>query len=221
MPCFNEESGIRAIFKSRPSLIDEIVVIDNNSTDGTSCFAKQGGAKVVFLEKRGYGMAYAAGLPHTTGDIIIMMDGDNSYPLSGIENFLYLIEEKKYDFLTGCRFPLKNKNAMPMIKRVANKVISSFIRNSFGIPLVDSQSGMFVVSREIIDKIVPKNNGMAFTHEIKIRAWLDKDILCGEIHIDYGPRIGKVKYRPIRDGGKTLLGAIKLAWYFKIMRRNV
>ena len=78
-PCFNEEEGIKMILKNKPDFIDEVVVIDNNSTDKTSKIAKNLGARVVFENKQGYGQSYLTGFKNVVGDIIIAMDGDNSY----------------------------------------------------------------------------------------------------------------------------------------------
>lgn len=58
IPCYNEEEGIKKVLRDMPSFVDEVVVVDNNSTDNTGKVAKSLGAKVVFEPKRGYGSAY-------------------------------------------------------------------------------------------------------------------------------------------------------------------
>ena len=67
IPCYNEEDGIRSVIESMPSYVDEIVVVDNNSTDRTGEIARSLGAVVVFQPVKGYGAAYQAGLPAATG----------------------------------------------------------------------------------------------------------------------------------------------------------
>ena len=80
IPCYNEEDGIRVTLADMPALVDEVIVVDNNCTDRTAEVAAAMGAKVVVESKPGYGAAYKAGFGAATGDIIITMDGDATYP---------------------------------------------------------------------------------------------------------------------------------------------
>jgi glycosyltransferase involved in cell wall biosynthesis len=210
MPCHNEERGLKEIFAKIPKCIDEVIIVDNNSSDDTAAIAKRHNAKVFFLEKLGYGLAYQAGLSEVTGDLIVMMDADNTYPTSEIKNFITAIIEKNYDFLTGCRFPLRNKNAMPRYKQISNYFISWMIRKYFKIDLVDSQSGMFVFKKELLPEIMSVNPGMGFSQEIKIKAWLNPSIRCKELHISYQKRVGKVKFQAIKEGLKNLYDVLLL-----------
>ena len=61
IPCFNEEKGIKKILEHKPLFIDEIIVIDNDSTDRTAKIAKKLGAQVIFEKRKGYGQAYLTG----------------------------------------------------------------------------------------------------------------------------------------------------------------
>ena len=79
LPCYNEENGLREVFRDLPPCMDEVIVVDNNSTDKTSQVARDLGATVVLEKKQGYGAAYKAGLRRATGDIIVTMDGDLSH----------------------------------------------------------------------------------------------------------------------------------------------
>ena len=79
IPCLNEEQGIEQILRAMPEFVDEVVVVDNNSTDRTSDVAASLGAKVVREEVRGYGRAYKRGFADATSDIIITLDGDHFY----------------------------------------------------------------------------------------------------------------------------------------------
>ncbi len=205
IPCYNEARGIEEMFQNKPSFIDEVIVVDNNSDDNTADVAKQYGASVLFLKKRGYGLACREGLLRAKGDIIIMMDGDNSYPLSEAEKFLIHIETKGCDFLSGARFPLTDTKAMPLVKILSNSFISCLIRRFFGINLIDSQSGMLIFKSCLLKEILPSNPDMAFSQAIKLKAWLNPSIQCGELHIGYYVRKGgRSKFRPLRDGMSVL-----------------
>lgn len=204
IPCYNEEKGLKRILQKKPLFIDEVIVVDNNSDDGTASIARQYGATVLSVKERGYGLAYQRGLSQANGDIIVMIDGDNSYPISEVEKFLIHMETKDYDFLTGRRFPLTDKRAMPFVKRLSNHFISYLVRKYLRINLIDSMSGMFVLKNCLLKESLALSSGMTFTAEIKLKAWLTPGIKCGELHINYHTRIGTVKFRPMQDGIRVL-----------------
>jgi glycosyltransferase involved in cell wall biosynthesis len=73
IPCHNEEEGIRVVIQRMPrALVDEIVVVNNASTDRTEEVALELGARVVREERKGYGLAYRTGLAAASGDIIMV-----------------------------------------------------------------------------------------------------------------------------------------------------
>src|SRR3984893_8968595 len=84
IPCLNEEHGIEKILRSMPDLVDETIVVDNNSTDRTAEVARSLGAKVIREEVRGYGRSYKRGFANATGDLIITLDGEHSYPVDAL-----------------------------------------------------------------------------------------------------------------------------------------
>ncbi len=84
IPCLNEEKGIAKVLKGMPDCVDEVVVVDNGSMDGTAAVAESLGAKIIFEKEKGYGRAYGAGLPVATGDVIVTLDGDGQYPSAAI-----------------------------------------------------------------------------------------------------------------------------------------
>src|SRR5690606_11546985 len=96
IPCKNEEAALYSMLLKLPSYIDEVVVVDNNSEDNTAKVAKAFGAKV-YTEKRtdngvGYGFAHQTGMRKATGDIIIALDGDDTYPLKHIKHIVAYME---------------------------------------------------------------------------------------------------------------------------------
>src|SRR5271163_3668926 len=88
IPCLNEEQGIEKVLRRMPSFVDEVIVVDNGSTDRTSDVARSLGAQVIREEVRGYGRSYKRGFASATGDIIITLDGDHSYPPDAISYLL-------------------------------------------------------------------------------------------------------------------------------------
>jgi len=205
IPCFNEQFGLKNIFDSMLDFIDEVIVVDNNSTDKSKKIAEIYATKVVTEEQRGYGAALLKGLKYIKGDIVALMDGDGSYPIGSLKTILIFMEDGKFDFVSGCRFPLADFKVMPIENRLCNYFISGLIRLIFRIELRDSQSGIMVFKKDIIDIVKVNSIGMGFSQELKIKAWLNSNIRCGEIHIPYSARMGRTKFRKINDSSKNLL----------------
>ena len=214
IPCYNEEDGVREVIGRIPRpLVDEIVVVDNNCTDRTAEVASSLGARVVEQKIPGYGAAYKAGLAAATGDVIITMDGDGTYPPEDIERLVNILVEKRWDFLSASRFPLTDPKAMNFTNRIGNWVLTVTAMVLFFVPIRDSQTGMWVFRRVLLPRLKLTSDGMPFSQEIKLEAILRK-ARFGEAHIPYGARIGEVKLQKWRDGWLNLshLVAKRFGW---------
>lgn len=102
LPALNEEKNIAKVLKNikENNTVDEIIVVDNNSTDNTSNIAKEMGAKVILCKKRGKGYAMEAGLEKAQGDIVAFVDADICNYKKGFINLLTdPIINKKADFV--------------------------------------------------------------------------------------------------------------------------
>jgi len=203
IPCYNEEDGVREVIGRLPASVDEIVVVDNNCTDRTAEVARSLGARVVAERTPGYGAAYKAGLAAATGDVVITMDGDGTYPPESIQALVDQMVDRKWDFLSASRFPLTDPRAMPFTNRLGNWVLTISAAVLFGKPIRDSQSGMWVFRRPVLERLHLTSDGMAFSEEIKLEALL-KGCQFGEGHIPYGARVGEVKLQKWKDGWENL-----------------
>jgi len=204
IPCYNEEDGVRQVIgPCPPGVVDEIVVVDNNCTDRTAEVARSLGAVVVSEPRPGYGAAYKAGFRAATGDVIVTLDGDGTYPPEAIPQLLDTLVEKRWDFLSACRFPLADKAAMGLTNQLGNWVLTATAMLLFFKPIRDSQSGMWVFRRGVLERLRVTSDGMPFSQEIKLEAIL-KGYRFGETHIPYGARIGEVKLQKWRDGWLNL-----------------
>jgi hypothetical protein len=209
IPCHNEERGIEKILSDRHDFIDEVIVVDNNSTDETTNVAKRLGAKVIFEKKIGYGNAYLAGFKYATGDIIVTMDGDDSYSIKEVPGLLKILLDENLDFISGCRFPLKKKRSMKRINRIGNFLLTLFFNILVLKNIKDSQSGMWVFKKKILSRIDLTSAGMPFSEEIKMEILLNKKIRFKEINIFYRERTGQVKLKIWRDGLLNMLFLFK------------
>lgn len=209
IPCYNEEEGVRHVIGSLPASVDEIVVVDNNSTDRTAEVAGSLGARVVSEKRKGYGAAYKAGLPAATGDVTVTMDGDGSYPADQIEEVVDYLVAKDLDFVSASRFPLQNPEAMTSTNKLGNAILTGAMFVLFGRSIKDSQSGMWVYRTKVLPLMTLTSDGMPFSEEIKIEAIRNRRIRFGEYHVRYYQRIGEVKLEKWRDGFRNLFFLVK------------
>jgi len=220
IPCHNEEDGVRAVIEQMPTdIVDEILVVDNASTDKTAEVATSLGARVVYEGRKGYGRAYKTGFANARGDIIVTMDGDGTYPPDSIPLLLYVLIEEKVDFITARRWYSKRGEVKSPIRLLGNAVLSGTMMALFFKFIVDSQSGMWVFRREILNKVSPRSDTMALSEELKILAFTHPELRCLELPIYYGERIGRSKLNIWRDGFGNLFFLAKLRLTLRRRRR--
>ena len=209
IPCLNEEEGLGKILSRIPSFVDEVIVVDNNSTDGTAKIAGGLGARVIREEVRGYGRAYKTGLLHAQGDVIVTLDGDHSYPVDAVSYLLEALFTLRVGFVSASRFPIQNPKSMSFKNLVGNKLLSLLMSLLYLRWIRDSQSGMWIFYREALQKMNLKSDGMAFSEEIKIEALRHPQIGFREISINFSNRAGEKKLQPFKDGWSNLIFLFK------------
>jgi glycosyltransferase involved in cell wall biosynthesis len=209
IPCLNEEQGIALVLRKVPEFVDEVIVVDNNSTDRTSEVAASLGAKVIREEVRGYGRSYKRGFANATSDLIVTLDGDHSYPVDALSYLLEAFLHLNVDFLTASRFPVRDPAAMSFKNHMGNLVLSLAMSLLYFRWVRDSQSGMWVLRRSILKQMRLESDGMAFSEEIKIEALKNPEVRFGEISIQYSSRLGETKLNPWSDGMQNLWLMVK------------
>jgi glycosyltransferase involved in cell wall biosynthesis len=200
IPCLNEEPGLERVLRDLPELVDEVIVVDNDSTDRSAEVALRMGAVVVRESRRGYGRAYKKGFSHATGDIVVTLDGDYSYPADGLNDLLDAFMNRRVGFLSASRFPILDSRSMTMKHKIGNTVLSALMSILFLRRVRDSQSGMWVFRRDALNKMKLRSNGMAFSEEIKIEAMCNPSIGFEEVSVGFSNRLGKKKLQPWKDG---------------------
>jgi len=209
IPCYNEEEGLRQLLPKIPDIVDEVLIVDNASTDNTARVARGLGARVVEEKIKGYGRAYKTGFKNATGDIIITMDGDGTYPPESIALLLYILFEEDVDFVSARRWRSKSLQRKSPIRIFGNIILSFTMAALYLCYVVDSQSGMWVFKRTVLPNLKLSSDGMALSEEIKIEAFSNKNIKTLEIPIYYGERVGTSKLNIWRDGILNLLFLFK------------
>jgi glycosyltransferase involved in cell wall biosynthesis len=209
IPCLNEEQGIELVLRRMPEFVDEVIVVDNGSTDRSSDVARSFGAQVIRESVRGYGRAYKTGFASATGDIIVTLDGDHSYPPDAISYLLEAFLHLDVEFLSASRFPVRDRQSMSLKHKVGNIILSLAMSVLYFRWVRDSQSGMWVFRRSMLNGMNLVSDGMAFSEEIKIEALKSDRVRFAELSILYTSRLGEIKLNPWRDGFYNLWFLVK------------
>jgi dolichol-phosphate hexosyltransferase len=213
IPCLNEEQGIEGVLRAMPDFVDQVIVVDNGSTDRTSDIARRLGAQVIREDVRGYGRSYKRGFADATGDLIVTLDGDHSYPADALSYLIEAFLHLDVDFLNASRFPVRDSRGMSFRNRIGNVILSLAVSILFLRWVRDSQSGMWVFRRSILKEMKLASDGMAFSEEIKIEALRSSIIRFGEIAIMYSSRMGESKLNPWKDGLGNLWFLVKKRFF--------
>ena len=179
MPCLNEAETLEVcIEKALGCLAEngvkgEVIIADNGSSDGSQEIAVNAGARVVPVERRGYGAALLGGIAAARGTFVIMADADDSYDFQNLMPFIEKLREG-YDLVMGNRFRGGIKpGAMPFKHRyLGNPVLSGIGRLFFSTPARDFHCGLRGFRKESIDGLGLQTTGMEFASEMVVKASL-------------------------------------------------
>lgn len=197
-PAFNEEENIgNAIDEFNAlKLIDEIIVVDNNSIDKTAEIALEKGATVIKETKQGYGYAIRKGLSQTKGDYIILSEPDGTFSAKDTKRLLFYMQN--YAMVTGTRtkkdFIKKGAN-MGCFLRSGNIIVAKFIQFLFCTNSISDCGCTFrILKKDLLKKIIPyfSVGGSHFLPEITILTALSKEKFF-EIPVNYKKRQGVSK----------------------------
>jgi len=212
IPTMNEEASIGDVLDEVLDALRardlEILTVDTDSRDRTNEIAAAKGARVVREPRRGYGRAYKTGFAAARGTYIVTLDADFTYPASRLPELLHLLEEGRADFVSGDRLSSLSDDAMSGMHRVGNAILNLTFRRLFGFPIRDSQSGMWVFRRAILDGLEIHSDGMAFSEELKLEV-IRRGWNFHEVAIAYRTRVGEKKIRSVRDAMKNELWLIR------------
>src|SRR4051812_45630602 len=137
-------------------------------------------------------------------------DGDGTYPTNEIGPIIDFMLANKLDFVSASRFPLRNPKAMRFRNVLGNKILTYTTRVLWLRWIADSQSGMWVFKRNLLNRVRLESGGMPFSEEIKLRVIDTPRFKFGEYHIDYHERIGETKLFAWKDGVENLVYLFKL-----------
>jgi hypothetical protein len=179
MPCLNEAETVATCvrkarsFLTRTGIDGEVLVADNGSSDGSPQLARDAGARVVQISKKGYGNALIGGIEEATGRYVIMADADDSYDFSQLDAFVDGLRAGN-TMVIGHRFRGGiQPGAMPLLHRyLGNPVLSFAGRLFFSSDIGDFHCGLRGVDRAATLELGLRAPGMEFASEMIVKATL-------------------------------------------------
>lgn len=173
----------------------EIVVVDS-SDDATPRIAEAMGARVLRqYPSRGYNAAMALLLREARGDIVVTLDCDTTYPVCRIPDLIRAIAEEGYDVADGSRLPPRPK-AMPLANYLGNVLLARIASAIYGRRIPDLHSGMRAYRKSMLDRVRLDVRGDALAVDLLLVP-LRMGARIKHLPIDYRPRVGRSKMRPL------------------------
>lgn len=208
IPTRNEALAIGRVLADLPwNLVNEVIVVDNCSSDGTPEIAAGMGARVISETRRGYGQACLTGVADADApDVLVFLDGDYSDRPAELPLLLAPIAEGRADVTIGSRLAgPRAASALPWHALFGNCLAASLITNLFGLRISDL--GPFRAARaEALRTIALEETTYGWAVELIVKGAI-RGLRVIEVPVSYHPRIGKSKI------SGTLRGTIGAAWF--------
>ena len=181
MPCLNEAETLKVCndkamkYLNDNNISGEVVIGDNGSTDGSQDIARNCGARVVDIPRKGYGSALMGAIQAAQGKYVIMGDSDDSYDFSNLNAYVEKLRDG-YDLVMGNRFKGGiAKGAMPFLHYYLGNPVLSFIgKLFFGGGINDFHCGLRGFRQDIVTLLNLQTTGMEFASEMVVKAQINK-----------------------------------------------
>ncbi len=215
IPALNEREAIPGVIEELPkNIVDEIIVVDNGSTDDTAKRASESGARVVREERKGYGAACLKGLAHAANaDIIVILDADHSDYPQQITRLLEPIVRDEADFSLGSRvMGRREEGALAPQAYWGNKLATFLIKILYGYRFTDM--GPFrAIRMDSLKELEMKDKDFGWNAEMQVKA-VKKGLRIKEVPVDYRKRTGSSKISgtvsgTVRAGAKIIYTIFK------------
>lgn len=215
IPAHNEKENLKKFIPSLQKigkyyeLDSEIIIIDDNSTDGTCEIAKNfskiySNVKVIRRNAfPGYGNALKDGFKVAQGDIVIVIECDGNHRVQDIPKLIKKINEG-YDLVIGSRFLKDLPKGYPFVRLIANRVYNFLLRILFHQKFCDPTNGLKAYNKNFLDKIEIKSEGFEVNAEIFLKA-LKENLRITEVPVEWKKRkAGVSKFTLLKVGSRYL-----------------
>ena len=213
IPARNEAEGLRHVLAELPrEVADEVIVVDNGSTDATAAVAAAAGARVVDEPVPGYGRACLAGiaaLPPAV-DTVVFLDADHADDPQELPTLLEPIARGEADLVIGSRCARAERGSLTPQQRAGNALACALLRWGFGVRCTDL--GPFrAIRRAALERLDMRDLTYGWTVEMQAKA-AKAGLRMVEVAVGYRPRIGRSKISGTLKGaalaGITILATI-------------
>ena len=202
IPCYFEEKHIQDIARRTLAQLDQVLVVDDGSTDATEAEARKSGAEVIrHSTNQGKGAAIKTGLRELSAraglEYALILDGDGQHLPEEIPNFLAAAERTRAPMLVGTR--MSDTRTMPFVRRMTNRFMSWQISRVCGQPVPDSQCGFRMIHRDLAPALAAIGT-VKFDYETEMLVVASRrgcKIEAVPVSTIYGDE--KSKIHPVRD----------------------
>jgi glycosyltransferase involved in cell wall biosynthesis len=230
IPALNEEQSIESIIRrslearaqiieSSPVTAVDITVVSDGSTDRTVERARRYAGSVnliVFEKNRGYGAAIKEAWRQSDADLLGFLDADGTCDPRFFGDLCRTLVSEQADVVLGSR--LNQASKMPLVRRVGNRGFASLLRALSSSRVRDTASGMRVVRRTSMARLLPLPDGLSFTPAMTARAVLGATAKIVEVDMPYHEREGESKLRLARDTALFLRVIFEAAFLYRPSR---
>jgi glycosyltransferase involved in cell wall biosynthesis len=206
IPTKNEARNIGWVLARMPSSVDEIVIVDGDSTDGTLAAARSArpDVRVIGQERPGKGAALRAGFTAARGDYVVMIDADGSMDPVEIPGFIAALDAGA-DMVKGSRFmPLGGTSDMTGLRRAGNGWLLGLVNVLYGSRFTDLCYGFCAFRREALARLGLASDGFEIETEIVVRALKERLFIAEIPSFEFPRRTGESKLSAWRDGRRVL-----------------
>ncbi len=211
LPAYNEEVSIASMVLLSLQYADEVIVIDDGSSDRTSEVSRLAGATVLsHTTNKGKGAALKTGFKYAQDyDIIVTIDADGQHNPSEILDVIKPIMEDRADIVNGSRYIAGKDTTTPTYRRVGQTVLDNATYLASGVKLTDTQSGFRAFSSKSIEYFNFDPNGFGIESDMLIEASVNK-LRIVEVEITVRYDVNTTTDNPIVQGFSVLMRILEL-----------
>ena len=217
IPAFNEAAAIAKVIAELPPQVNEVVVVDNNSTDSTASIAKAAGATVLSEKRKGYGYACLKGLDYfrknTPPDIVVFLDGDYSDYPEELTHLIAPISSNTVDFVVGARVKEKREQGALTPQQIFGNWLACFLMKILFNARFTDLGPFRAIRWDTLERLQMSDKTYGWTIEMQLKILRHK-IPYKEIAVSYKKRIGVSKVSGTVKG-TIFAGAKIIGWIFK------
>jgi dolichol-phosphate mannosyltransferase len=213
VPTYNEAETIGGVVEGfRTQGLENVLVIDGGSDDGTRAVAHEYGARVVEQSGSGKGQAVREALGLIDAEYVLMADGDATYRPEEADRMLDPLLSGEAEHVIGNRFANMESGAMTRLNRLGNRLVDRSFRFVHGRDLVDILSGYRAFTRRSTERFSLTSEGFGIETELSVEC-VKHGIPTAVVPITYRarPDESETNLRPFRDGAVILLTLYQMA----------